>query len=494
MKKVMFILATIILTVILVGCNDEVKDKGEIPTKPFTVNSYLDSNAVYEGNSKLTVSGESDANVVIHLELISKNNKTVDAYETTVNEKNLSWSITFDTPRPTDDNYKIRIRDAHSTYVYEYTNIRFGYLWLVAGDGFINYPIELSEDEKYNSLDEISFYEVSSNSHWLTNSEKLTNVSSFDLEFARLLQKKLKAPIGIIVGDEHSTLIEEWLPLDAASSIGSIYNYLQNLGKYNENPNYGDACYLFEKELKHLKGLSLSGIIWNQGEKQAELFNNKQYEKIYFQMLTSIIQKWCSYFNTDKMVLLQTPSNYDKYTNRLRYIQNIAANYYRFVEIIPTFDLYVKENDKIIDVDVDSVASRTVEIITGSKRVSSYANLILDINEDDIVDQIKIEFDNVKNINVIDSETINYLVVKYQDEKLGLITLDIVPKVDGNYLIFDLSYETEITDENGGIVKVTNYYNKSLISIEFGQVENLENINIFNEDMIPILPFIIEIE
>ena len=163
MKKVMFILATIILTVILVGCNDEVKDKGEIPTKPFTVNSYLDSNAVYEGNSKLTVSGESDANVVIHLELISKNNKTVDAYETTVNEKNLSWSITFDTPRPTDDNYKIRIRDAHSTYVYEYTNIRFGYLWLVAGDGFINYPIELSEDEKYNSLDEISFYEVSSN-------------------------------------------------------------------------------------------------------------------------------------------------------------------------------------------------------------------------------------------------------------------------------------------------------------------------------------------
>ena len=69
-----------------------------------------------------------------------------------------------------------------------------------------------------------------------------------------------------------------------------------------------------------------------------------------------------------------------------------------------------------------------------------------------------------------------------------------MPEVDGNYLIFDLSYETEITDENGGIVKVTNYYNKSLISIEFGQVENLENINIFNEDMIPMLPFIIEIE
>lgn len=494
MKKVMFVVVTVILMAILASCQDYPENEGEVPTKPFTVNSYLDSNAVYEGNSELTVSGESDANVVIHLELISKNNKTIETYETMVNEKNLSWSITFDTPRPSNDNYKIRIRDAHSTYVYEYTNIRFGYLWLVAGDGFINYPIELTEEEKYSSLEEISFYEVSTNSHWLTNSEKLTSVSSFDLEFARLLQKKVKAPVGIIVGDEHSTLIEEWLPQVLAQSIDSIYNYLQNLGKYSENPKNGDACYLFEKELKHLEGISLSGIIWNQGENQTELFNNKQYEKIYFQMLTSLLQKWCSYFNTDNFVLLQAPSSYEKYTDRLRYIQNTASNYYRFVKIIPTFDLCVKENGKIIDVDVDMVASRTVDVITGSKYVSSYANLILDINEDDIVDKIKIEFDNVKNINVIGSETINYLVVKYQDEELGLITLDLDTKVDGNYLIFNLAYEEEMVGETGESVDATNYYNKSLITIEFGQFDNLENVNIFNEDMIPILPFTIEIE
>lgn len=494
MKKIMFILTTIMVIVILSGCQEIIKEQGEKPTKPFTVDSYLGSNAVYESSSSFTIKGTSEGNVVIKLELIGKNNKVIDTYETIVNEKNLTWNITFETPRLSNDTYKIRLFDAHNTYVYEYTNIRFGHLWLVAGDGFINYPIELEEDKNYKSLNDLAFYEISNDSHWLTNDEKLTKVSSFDFEFAQALQKKTNAPIGIIVGDEHSTLIEDWLPLDVAKSIDSIYNYLQSEGKYSDNPTKGKACYLFENELKSLTGISLSGIVWNQGERQTELFTNKSYEKAYFQMLTSLLEKWRNYFHAKKIMVLQTPSSTNKNAERLRYIQNTAVNYYTFAEIIPTFDLNLKEKDEIVDVDVVSVAMRTVDVVIGSKQVSSYANLVLDINDDDVVDKIKVEFDNVRKINLIESDEINCLVVKYKDPENGIIVLDIKPEVFENYLIFDLAYEKEITNKDGEIVKEINYYNKSLILIEFGQSENIANINIFNDDMIPILPFMIEIE
>lgn len=492
MRKVMFIMICFTL-LFLTSCEDVIKDKGAIPTKPFTVSNYLDNNAVYEGNSSLTINGTSEANVIIRVELISKKNKTVETYESVVNEKNLTWSVTFDTPKISNDYYKIKISDAHSTYVYEYTNIRFGYLWLVAGDGFINYPIKLTEDDDYDELNEISFYDVSSNSHWLTNSEKLTQVSSFDFEFAKRLVKKVNAPVGIVVGDEHSTLIDEWLPLDSAKSFESIDSYLKKNHRYSDNLSKGDACYLFERELKQLEGINLSGIIWSQGDNQTNLFSDKAYEKVYFDMLTTVLEKWREFFKTQKIVVLQAKSSESEYTQKLRYVQNTAVNYYTYAKIVPTFDLVDEDAKRQSDVDIKKVAERTIDIINGSKSVSSYANLILDINELDVVDKIKIEFNNTKELEVKD-EAINYLVVRYLDKDLGSIILDLKPEVLENYLVFDLSYTEEEANELGELVPVTKYYDKSLITIEFGQNANLENINIFNDDMIPLLPFSIKIE
>lgn len=479
----------------LISCEQHKEPLGTKPTKPFTINEYLGDNAVYKSSSTLNLNGISEDGVIIKVELINQNDKVIDSYKTVVNEKTLKWNINLSTPKASSESYSIKVTDSYNVYSYEYKNIRFGQLWLVAGDMFDNKVVNnISKNDDFE-INDISFFNLSYNSGWLLNNEKESINDEYIINLCKKLYTNIDVPIGIILGNEEHSNLEEWLPLDSIDNVENILDYVKKINKYSKNPsNKGDAGYLFESKYKKLEGIQISGITWNHGSKNLDLFNSQQYSTTYFQMLTSLFECWHTLFNCDKIGVFQLPSYNVNNCHTLRYIQNIAINYYTYVKIIPTVDLFSTFNNENSDIEFDKLAKRAIDILNNKIKVSSYANLVLDINKDNIVDKIKIEFNNTENLILKDEDIINYLVVKYKEDGIHEKEIDVKIKIENNNLIFDLSYEEITTNESLEEVVEIKYYNKDYITIYFATENDISLINIFNDDMIPLLPFIIVIE
>lgn len=494
MKKYIIIL-TFIFAFLLISCHNNVEQSGTKPTKPYTINNYLGDNAVYQSNASLCLNGTAENGVIIKVEIINQNDKVIDSYKTITDEKKLTWSVELTTPKASNDYYKVRVSDTYNEYVYEYNNIRFGQLWFVAGDSFDKYSVSVETKELKNNKN-VSFYQVSANSHWLTDSEKELIDNNFVFKFADELNIKDNMPIGIVIGIEEKASIEEWLPLDTIKSVENILNYVKKNNKYDEtNLKEGYAGYLFESKYKELIGLSFTGITWYYGVDNLERFNDTEYTTTYFQILTNLFENWHNLFNCKKIGVYQTPSINEENCLKLRHIQNVAVNYYTYVQIIPIVDLCNIDETGNFSLDLDAIIERTYAVLKQKKKVSSYANLVFDINDNSIVDRIKIEFNNTDRLMLTeDDETINYLVVKYKEDGINEQIIDLKPLIEENYLIFNLSYEVKTTDDEGNEVTTIEYYEKSLITIEFAQENDISDINIFNENMIPLLPFKIIME
>lgn len=484
MKKFLTFIS-FLLIITLASCEKPIEQIGTKPTKPFTVSKYIGDNGVYNCNNKLKIYGTSEANVVIKVELINQNGKVVDSYSSTTDEKKLTWVVEMTTPRASDASYVIKIADSFDEYVYEYTNIRFGNLWLVVGETFSNSTRAITLDEELKR--DISFYQTSTNEHWLTEDEKELINDQFIIEFANELYDKTKTPVGIILGIKEDASIEEWLPIETINSVDNILKYVKEINKYHDTLEIGDAGYIFETEYKQLEGLSLTGITWNYGINKLSLFDDHSYSTTYFQMLTSLFEVWHNYFNCNNIGVYQTKSSDLTNTSIHRRIQNIGVNYYTYVRLIPIVD--IKEDDSFLS----SLVERTFDILINRKQISSYANLVFDINNDNIVDKIKIEFNNTEKLIINDNEKIEYLIVKYREDGVDK-ELDLDIEIEDNYLIFNLAYEIIDYDEDDNEIITTSYYDKKLITIEYAQFDDISKINLFNEDMIPLTPFQITVE
>lgn len=494
MKKLIIVL-TCMFTFLLVSCQKEVEPSGVKPTKPYTINSYLGDNAVYQSNASLCLNGISEKDVIIKVEIINQNDKVIDSYKAITDEKKLTWTVNITTPKASNDYYKIKVSDTYNEYVCEYNNIRFGQLWFVAGDSFNKNSIKVDAKEpKINK--NVSFYQISEHSHWLSDDEKELMDDDFIIKFADELNINDNMPVGVVIGTEENSSIEEWLPLDTIKNVENILSYVKKINKYDETSlQKGYAGYLFESKHKELVGLSFSGITWYYGIDNLELFSDNDYTTTYFQILTNLFESWHILFNCKRIGVYQTPSIEKNNCQKLRYIQNIGVNYYTYVQIVPIVDLCDIDEIGSINLDLDSIAKRTYAVLKQKQRVSSYANLVFDINDNSVVDRIKIEFNNTSYLTLTDGDdAINYLVVKYKKNGIDEQIIDLSPIIEDNFLIFNLSYEVKTTDDEGNEVTTLEYYDKSLIIIEFAQANDISEINIFNENMIPLLPFKIVME
>lgn len=178
-------------------------------------------------------------------------------------------------------------------------------------------PIVLTSDQSWDStaLAKVNSLDYFEKTWTISDSLNARNFSAIGYYFGRELRKKLGVPVGMIevsVGgapteafiDRKSLefnpelvdvmnnwadndFVMEWVRKRAARNISLSNNKLQ---RHPFMP-----AYIYESSIAQLRGLSIQGVLWYQGESNT---NNMEHHKIAF---TELIQSWRKTFNKQDM-------------------------------------------------------------------------------------------------------------------------------------------------------------------------------------------------
>ena len=497
MKKWISLMMASLCFLLLTACvtTDNPKPAGKRPTEDFIITDYLKDNVVLEEKDTCVISGTSQDGVIIKFELLNKSGKSVLKKQATTDSTTLKWSISFTAPKGSYDSYKIKLSDSYNTYTHTFVNVRFGHVYLLMGDSINDETIIDQTNLEEDDFSDLSFFYVDEkNPHFLDLPSEIDLLDKFTLDFGTSIKKADNMPIGIVVLPFYKTKLYEWLPLENVNTISPIKSYLESKHEYVENPTkLGDMSYLDMILKAHLENLSITSMVLNLGMNDLDDLNEVKSSNVYFQMFYTLIDSLNDNFGDFDLMLLQAPSKEEMNVEKLRHIQSSIANYYSYVKIVPTYDLKVSENGSL---DELKLVTRLKDLIKKNKYVSSYSNIILEVDEKlEVVTSIKIEFSNTDKllVELLSEETvINYFHVFYNAEE-EVKELNITPKIEKNYIIIDLTYEEEEIN-NGETVTIKKVYDKSKINIVYGWLNDLSDVNLFNDDGIPVLPFNIKID
>lgn len=196
--------------------------------------------------------------------------------------------------------------------------------------------------------------------------QSVAPMSAVAFYFARELQEKLRCPVGIVDVALGGSEMLAWLPektvkkefaefsgdkwlknkeLDKQWLMGRVRRNLGNSGKtlHPYKPSY-----LYENGVARWTVLPFAGVIWYQGESDAELLNNKFYTSV----LKSVILSWRAAFKKPDMpfLMVQLPrinstEALRRYWPEFRWIQSKVAAVTPGVECVCTIDLGSTNSD-----------------------------------------------------------------------------------------------------------------------------------------------------
>lgn len=244
-------------------------------------------------NVKVWGKAKANSNVVI---ISSWNNKTY----TTKADANGNWKTNIATPAAGGP-YTLSFNDGVKTML---RDILIGEVWLCSGQsnmempvkGFANQPI-LNSNEILLDAEEpnIRLFRVEKNmsrtpvedlknAKWEPSSAAtVKEFSAVGYQFARLLQQKLKVPVGIIQSAYGGTDIEAWMTKKSLTGFNDFKNP-PDTAKITKN----DAAVLFNAMLSPIVGFHIKGVLWYQGE------NNRVNPLTYDKKMEAMVKEWRS--------------------------------------------------------------------------------------------------------------------------------------------------------------------------------------------------------
>lgn len=184
-------------------------------------------------------------------------------------------------------------------------------------------------------------------------------MSAVGYYFAQQLQKDLGVPVGVIHASLGGSEMMAWIPnsllkkkyRSCMTSKWLDSDYMsawvrkrarQNIGNDLNMPHPYKPGYLFETGIRPWCHFPIAGVIWYQGESDAEIQDQKQ----NFQLLTDLITSWRAEFKTPNLPFLQVqlPRINDKtplraYWPEFRQVQDRAAQALPGVGYVTTIDL-----------------------------------------------------------------------------------------------------------------------------------------------------------
>ncbi|MBV4358188.1 sialate O-acetylesterase [Pinibacter aurantiacus] len=252
---------------------------------------FFSDNMVLQQKAQPLIWGWSTANS--KLTLVTSWDKK--KYVVTADEKG-KWKTNVATPAAGGP-FEIIIKEGNNAVVIK--NILIGEVWLCSGQsnmempmkGYKDQPILGSTDAIFNSTnDQIRLYtmpktvqraaqDISLNASWnASEPASVTNFSAAAYYFGRLLQEKLKVPVGLICISYGGTPMESFMDEEALKAFPEINSFPSKTDTSKKIGN-ANATAVYNGMLHPFLGFTFKGCIWYQGE--ANCTRPKQYETLF---------------------------------------------------------------------------------------------------------------------------------------------------------------------------------------------------------------------
>lgn len=294
-------------------------------------NVYSD-NMLIQQNKPFVIAGSGSAGLEVSLSL-TKGDNLIQSVTTVVDDSG-EWKATFNAIAGGYDTYSISVL-CEDNLIDTIENIVFGELWLASGQSnmemnnwetpegnewyknntfpgkslrFFNTPTTYgTADQKAEPQKELA------GSGWLVGDNSGAHAFSavayhFGLQLHKeLLEKGIDVPVGVIDASLGGTVIECWISREAIESDNYLFNYLIDNSKYvSKTAGWGTSvghntmtsCY--NVKISPLTDLNIAGVIWYQGETNAE----PDYEDgFYTKALEVLLKDWSSKFGFENSTL-----------------------------------------------------------------------------------------------------------------------------------------------------------------------------------------------
>lgn len=245
-----------------------------------------------QSNAALWGKAKSGAKLTV---ITSWNQKTYTASAA----KDGSWKLSVQTPKAGGP-YKITFNDGEKLVL---DDILIGEVWLCSGQsnmemqvkGYSNQPILHSNDILTEAEEPgVRLFRVERNmsrtpltelnAKWEhTNSETVGQFSAVGYQFARMLQQRLKVPVGIIQSAYGGTVIEAWMDKKAFEGV-TDFKIPADTAKIIKN----EPFVLFNAMINPIVGFNIKGALWYQGE------NNRFNAGTYDKKMEAMVKEWRS--------------------------------------------------------------------------------------------------------------------------------------------------------------------------------------------------------
>ncbi|MDF2193493.1 sialate O-acetylesterase [Paraflavitalea sp. CAU 1676] len=261
-------------------------------------------------------------------------------------------------------------------------NILLGEVWLCSGQsnmdmpvkGFTNQPIlyagELMMDADNDQV-RLFRMEVTGSrvpnfdgaaTPWLAaNGETIKDFSAVGYQYAKLLQQRLKVPVGIIQAAVGGTKIEFWM---SASSLSPFSDVKIKSPDDPSKVSGWEPTALFNAMINPIAGYHIKGAIWYQGESNSRTYQN------YEQLMQTMVSDWRKRWNCGEwpFYFVQiAPHFYRDSTNKaafLREKQQKAMNSIANAGMVVTMD--VGEELRIHPSNKTTISNRLVAWALGN--------------------------------------------------------------------------------------------------------------------------------
>lgn len=259
-----------------------------------TLPAIISNGMVLQQQSNVALWGDAKAGAKLTI-TTSWNQKSYAALAT----KQGKWKLSVQTPKAGGP-YTITFNDGEKLVL---NDILIGEVWLCSGQsnmemqvkGAINQPITNS-NELLTDADEpgVRLFRIEKNmsrtpltalnAKWEhTNSETVGQFSAVGYQFARMLQQKLKVPVGIIQAAYGGTVIEAWMDKNSYAGVTDFPVPADTVKMIKNEP-----FVLFNAMLHPIVGFNIKGALWYQGE------NNWFTAGSYDKKMEAMVKGWRS--------------------------------------------------------------------------------------------------------------------------------------------------------------------------------------------------------
>ncbi len=255
--------------------------------------SALGDNMVLQRNTTVKIWGKAVAGQKIAVKTSWNKQET----QTTTNQKG-DWLLSVKTTEAGGP-FSIQIRSVKEKI--QLQNILLGEVWLCSGQsnmempilGFPYQPVLGSGDALlYADNDNLRLFTVKKapmatpqdtcNGKWeVANAESVGKFSAVGYFYAKLLQQKLKIPVGIICSSVGGTPVEAWMGNQTLAKFPEVFQR-----SINQKREQDRASYLFNGMIHPILNYTIKGAIWYQAE------SNRSNFQYYADLLTAMLENW----------------------------------------------------------------------------------------------------------------------------------------------------------------------------------------------------------